>query len=39
MSVSLYAYTPEFCDNEPCCGDCDLCPMRNFYEVEENENE
>ena len=29
MSVSLYAWTPEFCDgNDQCVGDCDLCPMR-----------
>lgn len=25
MSVSLWAYEPEKCDGEPCCGDCDKC--------------
>lgn len=25
MSVSLWAYSPEKCDGDFCCGDCDLC--------------
>lgn len=37
MSVSKYAYTPEFCDSEPCPGDCDLCPTRDFIMEKEIE--
>ena len=29
MSVSKYAYTPEFCDGIYCVGDCDLCHLRD----------
>ena len=29
MSVSKYAYTPEFCDGVPCPGDCDFCGKRS----------
>lgn len=25
MSVSKWAYDPEYCDGEPCVGDCDIC--------------
>lgn len=25
MSTSKWAYEPEFCDGQPCPGDCDLC--------------
>ena len=37
MSVSKYAYTPEFCDNRLCVGDCDLCSLRE-PEIEEEDN-
>ena len=39
MSVSLYAYTPEFCEgNDQCRGDCDLCPLRE-REVDDAEED
>ena len=25
MSVDLWAYIPQKCDNQPCPGDCDVC--------------
>lgn len=25
MSVSKWAYDPERCDGQSCCGDCDRC--------------
>ena len=28
MSVSLWAYSPEKCDGQPCCGDCDRCEKK-----------
>lgn len=34
MSVSLWAYNPDKCDGNPCCGDCDNC-----YKAEEEEEE
>ena len=37
MSVSKYAYTPEFCSNVFCIGDCDLCSLRE-PEIEEEDN-
>ncbi len=37
MSVSKYAYTPEFCDGQYCIGDCDLCQLRDA-EVGDNED-
>lgn len=35
MSVSLWAWT-ESCDNERCCGECDLC--RHRPEDEEDDD-
>lgn len=29
MSVSLWAYEPEKCDGQPCCGECDNCPLKD----------
>ena len=29
MSVSKWAYEPEFCDGQQCPGDCDLCGKAN----------
>lgn len=29
MSVSKWAYWAETCDGEPCCGECDECPIRD----------
>ena len=37
MSVSKYAYTPEFCDGDFCAGDCDLCPKREPEKGEDND--
>lgn len=28
MSVSLWAYSPEKCDGDYCCGECDKCSKR-----------
>lgn len=36
MSVSLWAWRPE-CDDEGCCGDCDLC--RKAEDLEEGEED
>lgn len=38
MSVSKYAYTPEFCDNDSCVGDCDLCSKRENIVEKEDES-
>ena len=38
MSVSKYAYTPEFCDGIFCIGDCDLCGLRDAEIDEEDED-
>lgn len=32
MSVSKWAYDPEKCDDHYCCGDCDLCPLKDKEE-------
>lgn len=29
MSVSKWAYSPEKCDGDYCCGECDLCPKKD----------
>lgn len=29
MSMSKWAYVPERCDGDVCCGDCDYCPKTN----------
>ena len=29
MSISKWAYVPERCDGDVCCGDCDYCPKTN----------
>ena len=39
MSVSKYAYTPEFCSGVFCIGDCDLCGLRDAEIDEEGEDE
>ena len=26
MSISKWAYSPNKCDGNYCCGDCDICP-------------
>lgn len=26
MSISKWAYDPDKCDGDYCCGDCDYCP-------------
>lgn len=36
MSVNLWAYEPEKCDGQYCCGDCDLC-HKTDDEIEEEE--
>lgn len=36
MSVSKWAYEPEKCDGDFCCGDCDHCEKA---ETEEADNE
>ena len=38
MSVSKYAYTPEFCSGVFCIGDCDLCGLRDAEIDEEDED-
>jgi hypothetical protein len=38
MSVSKYAYTPEFCSVVFCIGDCDLCGLRDSEIDEEDED-
>ena len=38
MSVSKYAYTPEFCDEIFCIGDCDLCGLSDAEIDEEDED-
>ena len=35
MSVSRWAYEPEKCDGDFCCGDCDFCPKAEEEEDEE----
>ena len=32
MSVSKWAYTPEKCDGDYCCGDCDHCDKTTEFE-------
>lgn len=34
MSVSKWAYKPERCDGQPCCGDCDVCLSRSSEQDE-----
>lgn len=34
MSVSLWAYDERYC-NDICCGDCDLCPLKDKEEDDE----
>ena len=29
MSIRKWAYIPEICDGDFCCGDCDHCPKTN----------
>ena len=36
MSCSLWAYAPNKCDGDYCCGDCDQC---NKAEMEVDEDE
>ena len=36
MSVSLWKYTPEMCDGDYCCGDCDYCGKEPKCEVIES---
>lgn len=38
MSVSLWAWT-ESCDNERCCGECDLCSKLDEALAHREENE
>ena len=33
MSCSLWAYSPEKCDGQPCPGDCDKCSKRDVVRV------
>ncbi len=33
MSVSKWAYEPNICDGEPCCGECDLCWLADEAEA------
>ena len=39
MSVSKWAYDPEICEGQMCCGDCDLCDIpknpEKYFESEE----
>ena len=37
MSVSMWAWT-EACENEMCCGECDLCSKR-YEEDDDGEND
>lgn len=37
MSVSKWAYNPEKCDGDYCCGDCDECNKSNIISEEDNE--
>ena len=37
MSCSLWSYRPEYCDNDFCVGDCDLCDKPKNMEDEEDE--
>ena len=41
MSVSKWAYTPERCDGDYCCGECDLCrkPDIDVFPPPEDEEE
>ena len=34
MSVSLWAYDPVACDNQPCVGDCDFCDHLQDHETD-----
>ena len=38
MSVSKWAYSPERCDGQPCCGDCDLCNLMDI-DIGDSEDE
>lgn len=29
MSASKWAYWSDTCDGEPCCGECDECPIKD----------
>lgn len=33
MSVSKWAYEPEKCDGDYCCGDCDFCNKADEEEI------
>ena len=39
MSCSKWAYEPEYCDGEPCPGDCDLCGKAQENEDRRQEKE
>lgn len=44
MSCDKWAYDPDRCDDHVCCGDCDLCLLKDITledieEEEENEKE
>ena len=38
MSVSKWAYQPEKCDGDYCCGECDLC-SKKYEGVEDDEDD
>lgn len=38
MSVSKWAYKPEKCDGDYCCGDCDYCQKLSEVLEEDEEN-
>lgn len=37
MSISKWAYSPNKCDGNYCCGDCDICPKAEEAEDEVRE--
>lgn len=39
MSVSKWAYEPDVCDGEPCCGECDLCWLADEAMISKEEKE
>ena len=39
MSCNLWAYTPNKCDGDYCCGDCDECEKVLTGELDEEVDE
>lgn len=37
MSCDKWAYEPEKCDGEECCGDCDNCMLDELMDEDEEE--